>query len=249
MLPNYKKGLKFKNLKDNFGNNIGSIGSIYITGGRFERREFKGISPDSQFGWEELVWKKSPTRAGGFAMTNMYNIEIGKVPRLEIVFNYINMEDYLALREILNSERSVYVEYFNMDTGKWTCREMYCTESSKSKFFMLHQTLIGTFDCALKFVGTNNDLEVIVGSDDKETYGIKEYKITYSMNGYGDAPESTKRTYASILQLPTPNIINPPADKTFYWIVKDSYGNVFGKYSPNRKITIFNDMEFEAYFE
>lgn len=249
MLPNYKKALKFKNLKDDFGNNIGSIGSIYITGGRFERKEFKGISPDSQFGWEELVWKKTPTRGGGFAMTNIYNIEIGKVPRLEIVFKYIDMEDYIALREILNSERFVYVEYFNMDTGRWVSREMYCTESSKSRFFMLNKSLIGTIDCSLKFVGTNNDLDVIIGSDETESYSLKKYKITYNMNGYGNAPSSDERTYASILQLPTPNIVNPPADKTFYWLVRDIYGNIFGKYSPNRIITIFNDMEFEAYFE
>ena len=67
---------KYKNAIDFSDNGIGSIGSIYITGGGFVNREFKGVSPNSAFGWNELVWKKTPTRSNNFSFDNIDDIDV-----------------------------------------------------------------------------------------------------------------------------------------------------------------------------
>lgn len=257
-MPKYKDALKFSELRDYNGNlHGGSIGSIFITGAGFIRREFKGISPDSQFGWEELVWKKSPTRSNvNFAMKNIDNIQIGKIPRLEINYKTLDINDFIDLRKIINNERHFTVEYFNMDIGRWVTRDMYCTESSKSKFFMLNKSIISSLDCSLKLVGTNNDLKVTIGTDDNgsevENYELIKYKIEYTMGDYssnGNAPNDEYYTYASGVTLKAPtNIINPPVGQ-FYWVSRDSYGNINGKYLPNQKIVIWDNLNLEANWE
>lgn len=222
-----------------------SIGKIYITGGGFVGREFQGVGSDSMFGWEELVWKKTPNRsAGSFAFTNMDNIEVGLVAQCEVIIPFTDYESYKAMRKILK-ERRVDVRFFNADEGKWITRNMYCTENSKSKFFMLQRHLLGVRDYKLKFVGTNLDLEGI-----SDTKGAFKYEIPKRTVKYNDSKASTlsvdKGDQISIKSSTTDTV---PSGKHFAgWVDKEG-DTIIGYYSPEQSITVWKNLNLYTWWK
>lgn len=150
-----------------------SLGTIYITGGGYFERPFKGSGTDSKYGWQELAWRKDPNRtAQTFAFTNMTEISVGLVARCELNYKYMNISDYMALRQILGRERFFYVKFFDTDDGEWVTREMYCSSNSINQLFTYGKKLLGVRDYTIKLVGTNRDLDNDI-----------TYTITYNSNG------------------------------------------------------------------
>ena len=150
-----------------------SLGTIYITGGGYYRRPFKGSATDSKYGWQELAWRKSPNRTSGkFAFQNIDNIKVGLVARCELNYKYMNISDYMALRQILGREKYFWVRFFDIDDGEWVEREMYCSENQINQLFTNGRQLLGVRDYSIKLVGTNRDLQ-----DDVN------YTIIYNNNG------------------------------------------------------------------
>lgn len=222
-----------------------SIGKIYITGGGFVDREFQGVSSDSMFGWEELVWKKSPSRStGSFAFTNMDNIEVGLVPQCEIIIPFTDYESYMAMRKILK-ERRVDVRFFNADEGKWITRNMYCTENSKSKFFMMQKHLLGVRDYKLKFVGTNLDLEGVSDDNGQISYSIPKRKIKYN-DSNSQTITVDKGEQAEIKSFTNDAV---QTGKHFAgWIDKEGE-KIVGYYKPEQKITVWKDLNLYTWWE
>lgn len=233
--PDFKKSYDFSDE---------SIGKIYITGGGFVQRPFNGVGSDSMFGWEELVWRKSPSRsAGSFAFTNMDNIEVGLVAQCDIIIPFTDYESYMAMRKILK-ERRVDIRFFNADEGKWITRNMYCTENSKSNFFMMQKHLMGVRDYKLTFVGTNLDLEGIKNGDESVTYEVPKRTIRYNDTKSSEISVS-KGEQIKIKELTTDSV---PTGKHFAgWIDKDG-DNIIGYYSPEQSITVWKDLNLYTWW-
>ena len=235
--PNYNQGISFKEK---------SIGMVYLTGGGLIDRPFKGVGVDSRFGWEHLTWKSNPSRSLTSEFTNMDDIDVYLIARCEITINFANIHDYMDLRKILGRERHFYAEFFNTDTGEWIRREMYCSENTVSKFFMLGQRLIGAQDYTIKLVGTNRDL--------KEDGTItKDYTITYNANGGEGTIASEKTKWGGQVTISDGTGLTAPTGKHLkYWearTTKDGQTVVNGYYAPNQSTTIWTDMNLYAIWE
>ena len=227
MKPDYDSSLKFSEMSDEKGEIIGSMGTIYLTGAGYYEYPFVGISPESKFGWQEMVWKKSPNRGSSFAFTNMDDIDVGLVARCEISIKYMNYNDYMVLRQFAR-QRHFEVKFFDVDDGIWITREMYFTESSLTKLLTLKQSLIGVLDTTLKLVGTNRDMESV------------EYTVTYnatditSNNSGTGTVNITPQTYPRGDQVDIASNVTPPTGKHLkYWVTVDSNKNITGYYLPS----------------
>ena len=257
-LPDYENAMKFSdtnytdddialdNIDSNYKKkvrNISSIENIYITGGGYVDYPFTGGSPESPFGWQEFVWKKSPSRNGKFQLNTMDSIEVGLVARCELNIKYMNYEDYLVFRHIVNSERHFMVKFFDVDQKKWVSRDMYCTENSKSRLFTLHKSLIGVLDMSIKLVGTNLDLD--------DALQVKTYTVSYLINGgTGSVEDSKTVTRGSQIELAGLGSIVAPTGKALVgWQTKNSAGTVTGSYRINQSITVWNDLTLYAWYE
>lgn len=234
--PNIEKAYNFSNK---------SIGNIYITGAGFIRREFKGASPDSPYGWDEFVWASSPTRSDEqFRFSNLDSIKVGLIPRCEINIKYMNYDDYRDFRKILK-ERHFQVEFFNTDECKWVTRDMYASGQEKSKFYSLNMNLIGVIDFKIKLVGTNNDLEDYLGNDGR--YVVKGFNITY--DGTDQYDEHTEYAGQITITNDPQNIFINTDKHLAYFVTKDNNGNITGKYLPNQSITMWKNIKLYPIYE
>lgn len=230
---------KYENRIDFSENGIGSIGSIYITGGGFIEREFKGLSPDSAFGWNELVWKKTPNRTGSFAFTNMDSVDVGQVARCELTIKFMNIQDYMDLRQILCNSRHFTVKFFNRDIGDWDVRDMYCTEQTIAKLLSLKKSVVAGIDVTIKFVGTNLDLD----------YSTK-YSISYNLNGgSGTIEGKTGISYGKNYKIDSADKINPPSGKSRLIKFSTNPDGTGWSFLPNQNIIVFKNFNLYAIWE
>lgn len=256
MTPNYNNSIKFSEMtykKDaNYnsdmgytdGEIIGSLGSIYITGGGFIRREFKGIGTTSQFGWEEMVWYKSPTRTQDFSFRNLDNVKVGLVSRCEITIPYYDIQDFIDLRKIIARERHFLVTFFNVDEGRWVTRDMYCTENSRDKLLTLKQSLIGSFNITVKLVGTNLDLA-------RDSNGkLLEKTVSYNINGgSGVNPTTQSFSRGTNVNIATSEGIVAPSGKHFVCWSTMKDGEITGSYVAGSSTTLWEDLVLYAQWE
>ena len=139
------------------------------------------------------------------------------------------------------------VKFFDMDQKKWVCRDMYCSENSKSKFHTLKESIFGVIDFTIKLVGTNLDL-VLDSSGNPIT---ETFTVSYSVgNGSGSVPASTSLTKGSQIQLAGQGSVIAPSGKHMVgWQTKNADGVVNGSYRLNQSITIWDNLELQAWFE
>ena len=216
-----------------------SIATIYLTGGGYVDEPFKGMAPDSQFGWQEMVWKKTPSRnATNFAFTNMDNTDVGLVARCEFNIKYMEYDEFIKLRQIIARERRIKARFFDVDSKSWITRDMYCTESSRAKLHTLKQSLVGVVDCVVKLVATNMDLME------------NEYTISYNLNGgSGTVPNSMVVSDGEQITISSGETITPPEGKSLkYWVTKNG-NQIIGYYKPNQSTTVWKNMELYAFWE
>lgn len=237
--PNYNKAISYKDR---------DIGTIYLTGGGFIDRPFKGIGTDSKFGWSEMVWYKTPSRSQSFDFQNMDDIDVGLIARCEINMKYMNIHDYMDLRKILGRERFFYATFFDMDEGKWVTREMYCSENTVTRFFTLKQSLVGAFDYNITLVGTNRDLI-------EDGTITKTYHLTYNSNGGTGSVDAVDFSWGDQVQIDdATSIASPDGVKTFqYWEARESQTDgtyiVIGRYRANQSTTLWHDLNLYAIWE
>lgn len=239
--PNYNNAIKFSEMSDKDGNIIGSLGTVYLTGGGFINEPFEGIGPDSQFGWDEMVWYKSPTRTQDFSLKGIdeSNYKVGLVPRCEINIKYMNIEQFMKLRKIVARERHFLARFFNVDSGMWETRDMYCTESSRNQLFTLKQSLVGVVDVAIKLVGTNLDRDTSTKT------------ISFNVNGGTGSINSLIIQIGDQVKLPTiaDSGISAPSGKSFaYWVTMNE-SDVTGYYTEGQSITVWTDLALYAQWQ
>lgn len=228
-LPKYNEAIKEK------------IGKIYITGGGFVDREFNGIGTDSKYGWQEMVWKSTPSRGGTFAFTNMDDIDVGLIARCELNIKYMNIHDYMDLRKILGRERHFTVKFFDVDDGEWRTRDMYCSENQINKLYTLKQSLIGVLDYTIKLVGTNLDLETYI-NDGIETTELRKFNITY-FNDDGSVNTIKQVKWGGNIYIGKGIVVIAPEGKHLkYWQDRLSQDERVGDYLPIQPETVWKDL-------
>lgn len=227
--PNFDNAISFEDK---------SIGTIYITGGGLYKEPFTGIDPASRFGWQELVWKTAPSRGGDFAFSNMDDIDVGLVYRCEVNIKYMDIDKYMKLRNAIARQRYFWVDFFDIDSGTWQYKEMYCSENTTSKFLMLKKHLIGHIDFALKFVGTNRDTEA-------DELTIKYYSSYPS----GSLLESKTAQWGDQIKTASDSIVSNSSGKTLFWKRYNEKGEEIGIYAPNQSTTVWESFNLYASFE
>lgn len=260
--PNYESALKFADtnytdedialnkISDSYRNkvrNLYSIQNIYITGGGYVDYPLTGGSPDSPFGWTEFIWRKVPPRNSKFVFTTMNNIEVGKVARCELNIKYMEYEDFVVFRHIVNTERHFMVKFFDVDQKKWVCRDMYCSENTKEKFFTLKESLFGVINMSIKLVGTNLDLKF-----DSDGNLVEEmFSVSYNINGgTGSIGQNLTVPKGTQVTLEKQGKIIPPANKYMVgWQTKNEDGEITGSYLLGQSITLWNDLELYAWYK
>lgn len=243
----YENAIHFGEDGDFESENEKSLGTIYITGGGFVNRPFVGTGTDSKYGWQELVWKKTPTRGANFAFQNLDSTDVGLVARCEVNFKYMNIKDYMDLRKIVGREKRFTVRFFDIDEGRWVSRDMYCSENQYSKLFTLNQSLIGNMDVTIKFVGTNLDLESIIDENYNESSGVYYYNIKY-MNGETAEYQITAEYGGNITTSTDPNnLFASDSGSLQYWVTRVgdvASGAITGKYLPDQSVTVWKNLVF-----
>jgi hypothetical protein len=242
-IPNYNNALKFSEMADESGEIIGSLGTIYLTGGGYVDYPLSGCSPDSPFGWQEFVWRKAPSRNSKLVFNTMDDIDVGRVARCELNIKYMHYDDYCVFRHIVNSERHFLVKFFDVDSQRWVTRDMYCSENSKSKLYTMQKSLFGVVDVKIKLVGTNLDL-----TDELQE---KKYTISYNLgDGSGAVSEPVTVTRGSqVVIADQQDVIAPTGKHMIGWQTKNDSGEVNGSYLLNQSITVWKDLNLYAWFE
>ena len=216
---------------------IEELDTIYITGGGYIRYPFKGISRDSAMGWYEPVWGGELNRSMDFVLSNIDDVEFGLVARCEVVFKYMNEQDFIALRQIAK-QRVCVVDYYNKDLGDRDEREMAFTETELGKIYNYGSTIYGKTNVSVKLVGTNRDRVGIIDG---------KYSITFNANGGSmtvDTSKFTDKGYTSNIKLPSASEFTHPTLALQYFAINaDGSG---GQYLPNQEITLFDNMTLYA---
>ena len=229
------------------------IGTIYLTGGGFVNRAFQGWGTDSLYGWQEMVWKKSPTRGGTFAFTNIDDIDVGLVARCEISTKYMNIQDFMDLRKIVGRERHFLATFFDSDEGKWVTRDMYCSENSKNQLFVLKKHLIGVRDITVKLVGTNLDQQTTIDADGNEVTTNATLSIVYNINSGSGSIETETAEYGSQIKLNDGSgIIAPTGKHLALWEAKMTVDGVLttvGQYGLGQSITLWKGLTLYPKYE
>lgn len=219
------------------------IDVVYLTGAGYIDYPFRGISRDSALGWEEAVWGGDLTRSSNFVLTNITDVNYGKVARLEFSYKYMNVLDYEVLMEI-SKQRVCYATYFNRETGKWTIRqEMAFTGNELGKLYAFGVDYIGTMDVKIKLVATNRDMiektfNISFNKNNSSATGsIANYTVKWSKNTSYKKAASIKGNTAFAL---------PGYEIKYFSTNPDGTGK---KYLPNQDITIFGDLTLYAQWE
>ena len=204
------------------------IATIYLDG-----YAFRGVGADSTLGMQEFVWLKEPSRNNSFAFDDMDNIEVGLVARCKVNFKYMNIQDYMALRRIVQ-QRHFTANFYDVDQGKRVTRDVYCPTSQLKKLYTFNTKLLGVLDVDIELVGTNRDL----------TSNGSKFTIRYDANGgTGSVPNQTAEwgdqvDLRSCAQFAKSGYhldsLNTNADGSGW------------KYLPNKSITLFDNLTLYA---
>ena len=228
-------------VKVDYANKINAedLDTIYITGGGFVRRAFKGVSRDSAWGWEEPVWGGDLTRSLDFILTNIEDVAYGLVARCEISYKYMNVQDYIDLMKI-SKERVVTVNYFNRETGKRVTQEMAFTGNELGKLYAFGVDYLGTQDVKIKLVATNRENADLIKST---------ITIIYNANGGTGTIANQTAKYSDNLTLADNenDVMTKSNAHIKQWNTKaDGTGSAYGL---GQSITCWKDLTLYAIWE
>lgn len=253
-------------VKVDYANKINAqdLDTIYITGGGFIRRAFKGVSRDSAWGWAEPVWGGDLTRSTDFILTNILDVNFGLVPRCEISYKYMNVQDYIDLMKI-SKERVVKVDFFNRESGQRETREMAFTGNELGKLYAFGTDYLGVQDVKIKLVATNRENAKLINTKKNVTFNMNggvftdgktgetsnqkiknvlwsdNIELLGASNSYTEKSGEDKITYTDTITKDGYNLA--------YWATKDPQGNYDRYFEPYQSVTIWENMDLYAIWE
>lgn len=228
----------YENAVSTVDSNNNGMGTIYLTGGGYVDYPFRGWGKDSVYGWQQMVWKKAPTRGGTFAFTNIDDIDVGLVARCEISTEYMNIHDYEVLNAIINRERHFSARFYDPTTLQWVTRDVYCSDNQKKMIFSLGRKIIGMQGISVKLVGTNLD------EDSAQTY-----TITYIMDESNNTTSTVSVKYGAQVTIKDDTGVTNPNGGNFVGWSTNSGSNRQVNYRPLQSTTIWGNKTLYPVFE
>lgn len=225
------------------------IGTIYVSGAGIMMYPVCGISRDSALGWEEPVWGSELKRSSNFILSNIDTARFGLVPRVEVNYKYMNVNDYKILMK-LSKERYIYVTWFNRETGTWVYgTEMAFTGNSVGNLYAFNKDYIGALDVKIKLVATNREQINKLS----QTFSVIFNAPNGFINGSDYYNSSTPTEYTQTVKygkgVTLPSISDATSSTSapfIYWSLKsDGTG---GYYEPGTDVTVFDNLTFYAIY-
>lgn len=105
----------------------------------------------------QLNYPVSPGRQIDGSMKNINDYKAFVIPKVEIGFNLIDIEEYWKLREILLSKRIFQTSYYDNDFRKMVTHEMYAEPDDLKDFTNIGADILGVQNFKICFVGTLNE--------------------------------------------------------------------------------------------
>lgn len=217
---------------------VKDLDTVYITGAGHIRYPFKGVGRDSKMGWEEPVFSGELNRnISDGVFTNILDVDFFLVARCELVYKYMNIQDYKVLREMAK-ERVLTVDFFNSDNGKRVIREMAIPKQESGKLYAFGEDYLGRQDVKINLVATNRDIVGMIKT---------EFTISYNSNGGTGSAETKKVFWSENIQLNNGSAFNRIGYRLKEFNTKaDGSG---AKYLPNQNVTIWQDLILYAIWE
>lgn len=125
---------------------------------RLDNVEFKGLIGYKMLKTtNQLNYSVSPGRQTDGSMKNINDYQAFIIPKVEIGFNLIDIQEYWTLRDILMSKRTFQVTYYDNDLGDTITHEMYAEPDDLKDFTNIGADILGVQNFKVAFVGTLNN--------------------------------------------------------------------------------------------
>lgn len=218
-----------------------NLDTVFITGGGFVNKPFKGISRDSAWGRDEVVWAANLSRSSSFAMTNIDNVRIGSVANVELTFPLMSMQDFIDLQKILH-ERHCIVNYFSVDDGKRHTKEMAVTTNERKTLYSFGTSVIGMQNVKVTFVATNRKID----EDSDYKIGV-DINIKYNPNGGNGSVITDSKEFSEQYVMRGLNTFTKSGYHIKEWNTKQDGSGA--RYLPNQSVTICEELNLYAIWE
>lgn len=129
---------------------------------RLDNVEFQGLIGYKMLKTtNQLNYTVSPGRQTDGSMKNINDYKAFIIPKVEIGFNLIDIQEYWTLRDILMAKRTFKVTYYDNDLGGKITHEMYAEPDDLKDFTNIGADILGVQNFKVAFVGTlNNEPEL-----------------------------------------------------------------------------------------
>ena len=121
---------------------------------------FKGIGYNGLLTVNTKSYKKSPVRSGDGSIPNINDYATFIVPRADINFKYMTIEDYQRFCTAI-TPNEFNVEYFDKQKGQRVVHKMYVAPEEMTKIYNVGTSVIGVLDYKVSLIGTLNSIELL----------------------------------------------------------------------------------------
>lgn len=127
---------------------------------------FKGIGYNGLLTVNTKTYKTSPVRSGDGSIPNINDYATFIVPRADINFKYMTIEDYQRFCAAI-TPNEFNVEYFDKQKGQRVVHKMYVAPEEMTKIYNVGTSVIGVLDYKVSLIGTLNSIELLTVYYDK----------------------------------------------------------------------------------
>lgn len=121
---------------------------------------FKGIGYNGLLTVNTKTYKTSPVRSGDGSIPNINDYATFIVPRADINFKYMTIEDYQRFCTAI-TPNEFNVEYFDKQKGQRVVHKMYVAPEEMTKIYNVGTSVIGVLDYKVSLIGTLNSIELL----------------------------------------------------------------------------------------
>ena len=111
--------------------------------------------------YEAKTYVKSPTRSQTGAMGNLNSYATFVTPRLKISFNYMDIDVYRRLIQLINSKNEFTVTCYDVESDTRVTNKMYFSPNDYPEIYQQKLKVLGLLNYEIELVGTNNDLDYV----------------------------------------------------------------------------------------
>ena len=110
---------------------------------------------------DEKSYIKEPVRSASGTIDNLNSYATFLTPRLVIKYNYMHINDYRKLMQLLNSKNEFVVECYDIVLDKRVKHKMYHATPQMPTIHQRNLEVLGIRDYTIELIGTNTDFSTI----------------------------------------------------------------------------------------